>query len=62
MSGVPKLHGWITPEYAMKIMDDLEEWLESEIVKKYFEETDPVYIGPETEECLSMTTNAHNAT
>ena len=26
---VPKLHGWITPVYAMRMIKDLKDWLKS---------------------------------
>lgn len=36
MGETPKLHGWITPEYAMQIVDELTEYLLSNGYRKRY--------------------------
>jgi hypothetical protein len=58
VSEVPKLNGWITPEYAEQMVMDLLIFL-----KKNHKEGsifDLAYRGLVTRKCLSMTTNAHS--
>ena len=59
MPEVPKLHGWITPEYAVQMIGELVAFLEKNGI--YFM-ADNEKIGLEFKKCPSTTMNAHNAT